>query len=299
VDESMRTLNIVNHPTSELGAFSLFNHATEYKQRDFALLQQLQTSLELKKIIDIFAIEAAKYVDFSGLYFKHSDIRATARNSRQGKAERQFELKLNGTFIGILTYAINAPISMTNYKILTDLHQLLINPINNAIAYHRAMQLAMQDGLTSLGNRRNFDEQLKRAMAQANRHHNRVGMILCDLNKFKAINDTFGHHVGDSVLINFADALRTCVRDSDSIFRFGGDEFAIIVEDASEQSLTTIEHRIYQAIEHDALLAKYSVACSLGLTFMTRADDELSFFNRADTALYSQKMNMPRKLSLV
>lgn len=295
----MRTVNVVNHPNSKFNAFTLFQHSEQQSQRNLALLEQLQTTLDVKQLIDIFAIEVAKYLDFSGVYFKHDDISATARGSRQAKAERQFELKLNGQFLGIITYAVNMPISIGNYKILTELHQLLINPLNNAIQFHQAMHLAMQDSLTQLGNRRSFDDQMKRTMAQATRRHTRVGLILCDLNKFKAINDTFGHDIGDTVLVHFANALRESVRDTDSVFRFGGDEFAIIVADATEQSLSVIEHRIYHAMSKDALLSKHKVTSSLGLAFMNRADNPASFFKRADKALYSQKMNMPQKLSIV
>lgn len=296
----MRTVNVVNHPNSKFNAFTLFQHSEQQSQRNLALLEQLQTTLDVTILINVFAIEVAKYLDFSGLYFKHADISATAIGSRQAKAERQFELKINGQFFGTITYAVNIPISMANYKVLTELHELLINPLKNALQYHQAMQLAMQDSLTQLGNRRNFDEQIKRTIAQASRRHSRVGLILSDLDKFKAINDTFGHDIGDNVLVQFAKALRQSVRDTDCVFRFGGDEFAIIVADATEQSLAVIEHRIYHAISHDALLAKYKVTSSLGLAFMNRADNAISFFKRADKALYSQKNeNMPKKLSIV
>lgn len=295
----MRTVNVVNHPNSKFNAFTLFQHSEQQSQRNLALLEQLQTTLDVKQLINIFAIEVAKYLDFSGLYFKHADISATARGSRQAKYERQFELKLNGQFFGIITYAVNMPISIANFKVLTELHDLLINPLNNAVQYHQAMQLAMQDSLTQLGNRRSFDEQIKRTMAQACRRHTRAGLILSDLNKFKAINDNYGHDIGDNVLIQFAEALRQSVRDTDSVFRFGGDEFAIIVADATEQSLAVIEQRIYHAISRDALLAKYNVTSSLGLAFMNRADNATSFFKRADNALYSQKRAIPQKLSIV
>tara|TARA_R110000744_G_scaffold17976_2_gene48507 strand:- start:6141 stop:7037 length:897 start_codon:yes stop_codon:yes gene_type:complete len=295
----MRTVNVVNHPNSKFNAFTLFQHSEQQSQRNLALLEQLQTTLDVKQLIDIFAIEVAKYLDFTGLYFKHVDISATARGSRQAKSERQFELKLNGQFFGMITYAVNMPISMGNYKVLTELHELLLNPLKNAVQYHQAMQLAMQDSLTQLGNRRSFDEQIKRTMAQANRRHTRVGLILSDLNQFKAINDTFGHNIGDNVLVQFAKALRQSVRDTDCVFRFGGDEFAIIVADATEQALSVIEHRIYHAMSQDALLAKHNVTSSLGLAFMNRADNATSFFKRADKALYSQKMTMPQKLSIV
>ncbi|MFT5816181.1 MAG: two-component system cell cycle response regulator [Psychroserpens sp.] len=294
----MRSVNVVKHPNSKSNAITLFQHSGPQSQRNLALLEQLQTTLDVTKLINIFAIEVAKYLDFSGIYFKNDDISATARGSRQAKAERQFELKINGKFFGIITYAVNMPISMANYKMLTELHELLINPLKNAMQYHQAMQLAMQDSLTQLGNRRSFDEQIKCRMAQAIRRNSRVGLILNDLNKFKAINDTFGHDIGDNVLVQFAKALQQSVRDTDCVFRFGGDEFAIIVADATEQSLAVIEQRIYHAMSQDALLTKYNVTSSLGLAFMNKTDNAISFFKRADKALYSQKMRIPQKLSI-
>jgi len=296
----MQTLNLVDNQAFEFNAFKVFdspNH--ENTNRKLALMEQLQTSLELDRLLNIFAMEAAKYADFSGLYFKNGDITAAIRGSRQGKSERHFELKLNQKFVGILTYAVNSPISITNFKILNELHQYLIHPLNNALNYQMTLQLAMQDGLTSLNNRRSFDEQLKRAMHRANRQHSKVGLIICDLDKFKAVNDTFGHAIGDEVLIQFSQALKLSIRDSDCIFRFGGDEFALIVEDATKDALIVIEQRIYNAMSQDALLAKYGVSCSLGFTFMERIDTQESFFERADRALYQRKIYQHRKLSLV
>lgn len=296
----MQTLNLIDTPKSQFNAYKIFDtrdHNDNY--RKLALAEQLQTTLDLKSLLNIFAMEAAKFVDFSGLYFKQGKLTSQARGSKPAKNERLFELKINSQYLGTLTYAIKSAISLTNYKILTELHQLLIHPINNAIRYETAISMAMHDGLTSLGNRRYFDQQIKRAMHHANRQGSQVGLIVCDLDKFKAINDTFGHQVGDDVLIQFANALRLCVRDSDSLFRFGGDEFAILIEDASEKSLMTIETRIAQALSENPLLAKYQVACSLGCTFMTRGDNEQSLFERADAVLYRNKMDMPRAFSIV
>ena len=296
----MQTLNILDNTTPSFNAFNvLANSNNSDSSKNSGLLEQLQTTLVLEKLLDIFAMEAARYIKFSGLYFKNKIVSKTLRGSRKAKHERQFELKLNDEFIGTISYSINKPISMHHYKDLQRIHQIILYPLKNALQYHQAMQLAMQDSLTGLGNRRYFDEQLKRAMHNANRHHAQVGLVLGDLNKFKAINDTYGHSTGDQVLIQFADILRTCIRDSDSIFRFGGDEFAIIVENASEYALDIIQSRIDSALKSNVLLAKYQISCSLGTTFMNRADNELSLFERADQALYRQKMNMSKRLSVV
>ncbi|WP_448211217.1 GGDEF domain-containing protein [Colwellia sp. MEBiC06753] len=296
----MQTLNLLDHQFSEFNAFRLFesNHLSSNK-RGLALLEQLQTTLELDRIIAKFAMEASKYIDFTGLKFQALDAQSTMRGSRKGKFNRQFNLLLAGEILGTLTYELNKKISSSNAKILEELHHYLIHPLNNALTYRRALMLAMQDGLTGLGNRRHFDEQLKRAMHQSLRNHDKVGLIVADLNKFKAINDTFGHAIGDSVLIHFANALRASMRDSDSIFRFGGDEFAVLIESAGKESLEVIYHRIHQAVASDDLLVEYQVTCSLGATFMNKADNAKSFFERADQDLYRRKMNMQAKLSLV
>jgi len=296
----MQTLNILENTTPSFNAFNVLANSTSAKNKsNSSLLEQLQTTLDLDKLLDIFAMEAARYIKFSGLYFKSKIVSKTLRGSRKAKHERQFELKLNDEFIGTISYSINKPISMHHYKDLQRIHQIVLYPLKNALQYHQAMQLAMQDGLTGLGNRRYFDEQLKRAMHNANRHHAQVGLVLGDLNKFKVVNDTYGHNAGDQVLIQFANILRSCVRDSDSIFRFGGDEFAVIVENASEYALDIIHSRINSSLKSNIILAKYQIGCSLGTTFMNRADNEHTLFERADQALYRQKMNMSKKLSVV
>ena len=246
----MQTLNVLDNRFSYFNTYSTlsadaliaesFSSTVFDKRKVLAFMSQLQTTLDVDKLLNIFAIEAARYVDFAGLYFKSKSLTKTLRGSRQAKKERRFDLKIADGFIGTLSYGINSPISLTNYKILEQLHQCLLHPLKNALAYHAAMQLAMQDALTGLGNRRYFDEQLKRAMNNAKRHHSLVGLVLGDLNKFKAINDTHGHITGDLVLQEFANVLRQCIRDSDSVFRFGGDEFAIIVENANDSALLII-----------------------------------------------------------
>lgn len=305
----MQTLNVLDNRFSQFETYSQLNTegiiAENFTQlmidnkQVIVIMNQLQTTLDIDEILAILATEAAKYIDFSGLYFKNKQISKTMRGSRRGKNESTFDLKINDQFIGTLSYGINTPINLTNYRVLEQLHQCFLHPLKNAITYYSAMQLAMQDALTGLGNRRYFDEQLKRAMHNANRHHSLVGLVLGDLNKFKSINDNFGHNTGDLVLKEFASILRHCIRESDSLFRFGGDEFAIIVENANENALTLIEQRVNLALANNALLSKYQLGCSLGSTFMSNSDNEESFFKRADEILYRNKIQLTTHLSVV
>lgn len=297
---SMQTLNILDNRFSEFSAFGAFESVSfDKNKRGLQLLEQLQTSLELTDMLNKLAVEATKYLNFSGLSFSGPDVAVVARGSREAKLEKRFELTLNNEYLGALKYALNTPMNKKVFSILEELHSFILYPLKNALTYQRALKLAMQDSLTDLGNRRYFDEQLNRAISHASRQHSDVGLIVTDLNKFKAINDTFGHHVGDTVLQHFALALKSSIRESDSVFRFGGDEFAIIVEEASQESLDIINHRIEFAISQDPTLVKYQVSCSLGATFWKRTDTTASFFERADQDLYSRKMNMTQKLSVI
>jgi len=305
----MQTLNVLDNRFSSFNTYSTLATGTleseDYvediiEQRQIlSFMKKLQTTIDANELISLLATEAKRYIDFSGLYFKSKKLNQTLRGSRKSKAERCFDLKVDNEFIGTISYGINRPISNAGLKVLEQLHQCLLHPIKNAIAYYSAMQLAMHDGLTGLGNRRYFDEQLKRAMHNANRHHSLVGLVLGDLNKFKIINDTYGHAAGDVVLQEFANILRQCTRDSDSSFRFGGDEFAVIVENANDSALLIIEQRINNALENNPILAKYHLGCSLGSTFMSRADNEISFFERADEILYRNKVQSTANLSIV
>lgn len=305
----MQTLNVLDNRFSPFNTYSTLStdaliaetltSSVFDKRQVLAFMTKLQTTLDIDELLNIFSVEARRYVDFSGLYFKSKHLNKSLRGSRKAKKERSFDLRVSSDFIGTLSYGINGPISLTNYKVLQQLHLCLLHPLKNALAYHCAMQLAMQDALTGLGNRRYFDEQLKRAMHNANRHHSLVGLVLGDLDKFKAINDNHGHVTGDLVLQEFSIVLRQCVRDSDSVFRFGGDEFAIIVENATETALAIIENRIYLALEKNAMLTKFQLGCSIGSTFMNRADSEVSFFERADEILYRNKLQSTTQLSVV
>ena len=303
----MQTLNVLDNRFSSLDSYNLLNAEPLAEEsnvlsifdsrKTVAVMRQLQATLDLEVLLKIFSIEANRYINFSSLSFTSNSLNNVLSGSRKAKKERSFKLKVDDELIGTLTYGVNQPISLINFKVLHQLHSCLIHPLKNAIAYHDAIKLAMHDGLTGLGNRRYFDEQIKRAMHNAKRQHNLVGLVLGDLNKFKDINDTFGHGIGDLVLKEFADVLRKCTRDSDSVFRFGGDEFSIIVENADENALTIIENRINIEMCNSELLNTYKLGCSIGSTFMSSTDNEISLFERADKILYTKKMCVKSQLT--
>ncbi|KJK15598.1 histidine kinase [Burkholderiaceae bacterium 16] len=152
----------------------------------------------------------------------------------------------------------------------------------------------LTDHLTGLLNRKGFDRRMAEAMTRASANHANAALLLVDVDDFKAINDTYGHAVGDQLLVAFGERLTACVRAGDAVARIGGDEFGIVLDDAV--NTTTLE-RIAQAIVQAATRAHFIeghtivATASVGIAIHYPDDGQTTneLFMRADMALYEAK----------
>ena len=147
-----------------------------------------------------------------------------------------------------------------------------------------------RDALTGAANRRGFEAVMARALAR--RGDQAVGIAFIDLDGFKAVNDTYGHTAGDAVLIEIAHRLTALVRDGDTVARFGGDEFAVLLPGVTPVGLANASERIQAAIERpiDADGVMVQVGASIGLASAPRDGDTLEgLLARADARMYRQK----------
>jgi len=175
--------------------------------------------------------------------------------------------------------------------------ELLARAIRYAIERKRAEEhltyLAQYDHLTGLVNRSLFRDRLVQAMARSKRMHQPIGLMLLDLDRFKTVNDTFGHDMGDELLKAVTERLKVCVREVDTVARMGGDEFTIILEGvSSEQNILVVAKRITESIAEPFELKGHhiSIGISIGITIYPHDDhpiDEL--LKHADTAMYRAK----------
>ncbi len=153
--------------------------------------------------------------------------------------------------------------------------------------------LARFDTLTGLPNRNQFDEKLAEAIARSRRTGQPMALMFLDIDHFKLINDTLGHHAGDDVLREFALRLTSSVRQTDTVARLAGDEFVIVLEGLNlAQQSTTVAQKIVDAmrIDFDILGTHRHVSTSIGIAIgqMDELDGEI-LLRRADTALYEAK----------
>ncbi|MBH0209777.1 MAG: GGDEF domain-containing response regulator [Nitrospira sp.] len=175
--------------------------------------------------------------------------------------------------------------------------ELLARAIRYAIERKRAEErlthLAQYDHLTGLVNRTLFRDRLIHAMARSKRLQQPMGLMLLDLDRFKAVNDTMGHDAGDQLLKAVADRLRECVREVDTVARMGGDEFTIILEALShEDDITTVARRITKSLTEPFPLEnqRVSIGVSIGITVYPLDDHEIDdLLRHADAAMYRAK----------
>jgi two-component system cell cycle response regulator len=175
--------------------------------------------------------------------------------------------------------------------------ELLARAIRYAIERKRAEErltyLAQYDQLTGLVNRTLFRDRLIHAMARSKRLQQPMGLMLLDLDRFKAVNDTMGHDIGDQLLKAVADRLQECVREVDTVARMGGDEFTIILEGFShEEDIIIVARRITQSLAEPFhfLDRQASIGVSIGITVYPTDDHEIDdLLRHADAAMYRAK----------
>jgi diguanylate cyclase (GGDEF)-like protein/PAS domain S-box-containing protein len=154
-------------------------------------------------------------------------------------------------------------------------------------------RLALHDSLTDLPNRSLFTDRLDRALARASRTGNSVVLLFIDLDQFKSINDTLGHALGDRLLQSVADRLRKCMRQADTVSRFGGDEFLVLLPDVPPtQDVAICVAKVFHSLQpvHEIGDHELHVTASIGVsTYPRDAADGNGLLKCADTAMYKAK----------
>jgi diguanylate cyclase (GGDEF)-like protein/PAS domain S-box-containing protein len=171
-------------------------------------------------------------------------------------------------------------------------------------ALSRVEQLQNQiaiDPLTNVGSRRYTEMQLHSAISEFQRFQMPFGLLFLDIDRFKGINDTFGHHVGDQVLRMVAGTLRHNIRAFDYIGRWGGEEFIALITNVDKSQLRFIAEKLRRLVGHSRLQIEenqISVSISIGATIVAPTDTEESIVHRADLLMYQSKKDGRNRLTM-
>ncbi|HHK4997215.1 TPA: diguanylate cyclase [Pseudomonas aeruginosa] len=170
----------------------------------------------------------------------------------------------------------------------------IVRDVSDQIAYQQQLlEMAYRDPLTGLGNRKAFDEQLGQALLRAGSGGSELALLYLDLDRFKEVNDRFGHDIGDALLRTVAERVRSTLRQPDKAYRLGGDEFAVLLEDSQENNPQRLAERLLAALVQPIALNGERIdfgTPSIGIAlYLRHAGDAEGLVRAADSAMYEAK----------
>jgi diguanylate cyclase (GGDEF)-like protein len=163
-------------------------------------------------------------------------------------------------------------------------------------------RLSITDGLTNLYNSRHFHNQLKTEIERTTRYQRPLSLLLLDIDQFKKFNDSYGHLEGDKVLVRLGQVIKSCLRKMDSAYRYGGEEFTVILPETEGAEAATVAERIRSAVEGEEFFPSDSngaltISVSVGVTEYHANEETSVFVQRADKAMYASKQSGRNRVS--
>mgnify|MGYP000117161505 FL=1 len=252
----------------------------------------LQTSIDLDEVINLFHTEVSKVLAYDSLHYLHQGVLCDINTGSRSHHSCNYRLEMNTVWLGELTLTRRKKFTDTDTQLVEDLLCKLIYPLRNSLLYRQAQTAALQDQLTGLNNRGAYDASLKREIDLAQRQHTPMSLLVLDIDHFKAVNDTYGHSSGDAALKAVAQSITDTMRRSDIAFRYGGEEFTLILSNTDIEAARLVAERIRIAISQLTCSdgkRSFGFTISAGAAQLTQGEDGANIFDRADQALYQAK----------
>lgn len=260
--------------------------------RALEITSALQATLDPEKVIQIFAREVRATLPFDGLRYRYEPTKLLLQVDQLATNACSYKLTVENETLGEMILSRRRRFSTEELATFEHLLCSLLYPLRNALKYQRMVQCARLDPLTGLQNRISLDSELERHVQLAHRHAAPLSMVVLDMDHFKSINDTHGHAFGDQVLRELAEQTSRCLRSSDRVFRYGGEEFVLLLPNTDIEGARQLAERIRATLAaHSVTQGDKQVDVTISLGVANLRDRELGdqLFERADCALYEAK----------
>lgn len=256
----------------------------------------LQTTLDVDKVIELFARELGKLIPYDSFTYQHADKGLLFSLGAPARHSAGYRLLLEERLLGEISLTRAQRFSDAEIISIENLIGGLVYALRNALLYREAVDSALSDPLTGVANRAALDVALKREVSLSQRHRLPLSVLLLDIDKFKKINDTYGHAAGDVVLKALTQGVNACIRTSDLQARCGGEEFVVVLPGTDRDGALLLAARIRRHVE--SLCCEVPVvsgtialrfAVSVGVATFDGQEDSASLVHRADLAMYTAK----------
>jgi diguanylate cyclase (GGDEF)-like protein len=261
-------------------------------QRTLKLAGLLQTSLEVESILRYFLDSTREALQFSSAQYRNDTHDITLVFGKEERHSAIYRLQISGEHLGEMRFTRNKRFTETEMEILENQIFHLVYPLRNALLYQAALKSAQMDGLTGVNNRSALDQTMQREVELAKRQHHALSLLILDVDHFKHINDSYGHSAGDYVLRNLGTCIKETLRSCDMLFRYGGEEFALLLTGTDTEGAALVAERVRHAIEEYSFVyngTDIPVTVSVGVATLGSHDNTARLFNKADVALYQAK----------
>lgn len=264
----------------------------EELQRSIHIAGLLQSSLEVNEVLDNFLAATRHMVSFKGARFINEDYELDLEFGDSGRHSTSYNLSLAEENLGQLTLSADNRFSEQDGRTLEGLLCYLMYPLRNALLYLDARKAAQIDALTGAYNRLALDDNLAREIGLSQRHGTPLALAILDVDHFKTINDEHGHAAGDEVLKQLAGLIKSEIRGCDVLYRYGGEEFVILLANTHLDGALLVAERIRAAVEARPIpwgSSRLALTVSLGVTTLRPGEDGRQLFLRTDSCLYAAK----------
>ena len=251
----------------------------------FNLTKEICSSLEQEKVFSYFKEQLNKKINLNDCLFVSNE-----KELQDRKGYRIIPIRINHENTGYLLASGITERDENRFFILS--HQFMLG-IKRALLYQQVQRLAITDTLTGSLTRRHFLWRCQEEIKRSQKFGYPFSLLMLDIDHFKEINDHYGHLVGDVVLVEVVKCIKKNIREIDSLSRYGGEEFCVLLAETQKPKAKFAAERIRQAIENEIITAydeKLSVTVSIGIASFPEDSQELNtLIDKADTALYQAK----------
>lgn len=256
------------------------------------LMQALQTSLEMETLLNIFFDQVQSTVAFDGFSYKLDLLDLEINVGKQSVHSCSYRLITQQDYLGELTFFRNRRFPERDLAVLEGLLNVIVFPLRNAIRYRDAVTAALADPLTGAGNRIALNNTLQREIELAKRYEQSMAVLMIDLDHFKCINESFGHTLGDQILKGLVQTIKNEIRGSDIVFRYGGEEFVVLLTNTQQATAMEIADRLrlsVNAMQVEREGEQVNASVSIGVSMLHPDDSVKRILERASFAMFNAK----------